>query len=107
MVIPMKYRSTLFRRALDERLGFAHEEMGNNPIVPLLIESALARFRQPRIGRLEALGQRGAGFVNLLELVLSHRQHHLGLHTAVQIAILDVNFSQPFHRGGEVPLAIL
>ena len=43
---------SLARRAFDQRLGLAHEDMGNNPIVPLFVETGFAGLRKTRFGEL-------------------------------------------------------
>src|SRR6266851_1188931 len=65
--------------AFDKFLGLAHEDVGNNPIVPLFVETGFAGLGKPRFGELKALGQRDARLFGLVELVLGHSQSHVGL----------------------------
>src|SRR6266571_6813830 len=69
--------------AFDKFLGLANKDVGNNPIVPLFIETRFARLGKTRFGELKTLGQRDARLIALVELVLRHSQRHVGLNRAV------------------------
>src|SRR2546426_6413476 len=81
----------LCRLAFDERLGLAHEDMSNDPIVPLFVQTGFANLGKTRFGELKALGQRDARLVGLVESVLRHGQRHVSLHRAVYVSVLAQN----------------
>src|SRR5437868_6583113 len=91
---------------LDEGLGLVHQEMGYEPIVPI-ITRLFTRFLEAAFGSLQALSERSTGIVGLLELMLRHRQHHVGLHLAGRGPFFGQSFLLPLHRAGETPLAKL
>src|SRR5207248_10565155 len=90
-----------------EVFGLADEMLSDNPIVPLLTGRTFARYCQPVLRQLKALGQGGVGLLVLFDLMLSHRQNHQCSNGPLAIARSIDNFLHPFDRAGEVALAIL
>src|SRR6266516_7492693 len=76
------------RLTFNQRLGLAHERMGNDPVSPTITEVATVELRQPILRNFNSFGERSAGLVRLLGSVVRHRQHHVGFHVAFEISAL-------------------
>ena len=72
-----------FGLAGNQRFGLAQENVGNQPVHPVLLQVVAAELRQFRLREFAGLGQSGSGLVGLLQLVLGHSQNRVGRHVAL------------------------
>ncbi len=94
--------------ALNERLGFAQKRMRDDPVDPTVAKIAAVALGQFRVGHIDTLRQKCAGFVKSLQPVLGHRNHCNSFHIAVWIiSCVRQYFLHPVHGTGKAVLAIL
>src|SRR5215510_10774701 len=63
------------RRPLNQSLGFAQENMRDQPVSPILVQDGVFfELEQFRVDDVVAFGQRSAGLIRAFQLVLRHGQ---------------------------------
>src|SRR6266516_6372851 len=66
--------------ALNERLGFAEQRMGDDPIHPRVTKIRFTGFGHFAIGHFQAFSQSCAGMFRVVQSVVGHRQHRVSSH---------------------------
>jgi hypothetical protein len=90
----------------DERSGFAHQGMGDDPVSPKFTNVSGFKFRKLGIHNLAGLRQGCAGFCGLAQLLHGHGQHQISFRVPFVDSGPRQSLFLPFHRAGPVPLAI-